>query len=668
MPTGSGKSLCYQLAAMVLHGVTLVVSPLIALMKDQIDGLEAKGLPATFINSSLTPGEIRDRIDGMRAGEYKLVYVAPERFRHGRFVDALGEVEVSVLAVDEAHCISQWGHDFRPDYLRLRQVAERLPGARIMAMTATATPEVRSDIAKQLGLGEQGRAKPEILVYGFERPNLRLVVTCTATHDAKLTRIRKALEKYATGIVYCSTRKQAEKVHRMLSSEEQACGLYHGGMEDEKRKRVQNAFMAAEIPVVVATNAFGMGVDRSDLRFVIHWDIPGSIESYYQEIGRAGRDGRASLCELLYNYADVRTQEFFLEGANSTRQEVEATWHTVSTACRTAPQSLSTADWAMRIPAVQNEIKVRTILAILERAGLLIREPVPGRRLFSTSVVAGADLSSMEDQFAHMAEKRRRDEQKLQTMLRYVRTSGCRHSFILSYFGECDAAPQCTSCDRCAGEAPENARAPTEEEWVIVQKILSCVARMDGRFGSTRVAQVLVGSKNRDVLDRQLDQLSTYGLLKDHSEAHVRKILDELIRDGSVQMAGDEYPVVALSPRGSRAVKKEEVPLLVWPEPAPERKKRAKSRRKADVPDVSASLYDAKLYEQLREWRHGTAKAQKVPAYVVMTDRTLKSIAVVCPTTLAQLESVKGVGPSRLANYGDTILEILDGWSDESVR
>ncbi|MEM7394431.1 MAG: ATP-dependent DNA helicase RecQ, partial [Verrucomicrobiota bacterium] len=286
MPTGSGKSLCYQLTSLLLDGITIVVSPLIALMKDQVDGLAQKKIPTTFINSTLSAHEMFERLDGIERGEYKLVYVAPERFRNQRFMNLLRSINVSLLAVDEAHCISQWGHDFRPDYLRIHLVVNELPHARVMALTATATPQVREDIATQLQLGQNGRPEPQILVHGFSRPNLSLNVTRASSHQIKLDRIREVVEQHETGIIYCSTRKQTERVCKSLKGLKQACGMYHGGMSDEDRKKVQDRFMDGRLSVVAATNAFGMGVDRADLRFVIHWDIPGSIEAYYQEVGR----------------------------------------------------------------------------------------------------------------------------------------------------------------------------------------------------------------------------------------------------------------------------------------------------------------------------------------------------------------------------------------------
>ncbi|HKR21046.1 MAG TPA: ATP-dependent DNA helicase RecQ, partial [Pyrinomonadaceae bacterium] len=311
MPTGSGKSLCYQLPAMILDGVTLVVSPLIALMKDQVDALQARGLPATFINSSISEPEQRARIESLRRGAHKLVYIAPERFRSSRFTSAIQSIPVSLFAVDEAHCISMWGHDFRPDYLRLKHVIRTLNRTQTIALTATATPYVRSDIIQQLGL-----TQPQTFVSGFDRPNLSIEVVHTEKEKEKINRIRRlAKATDGSGIVYASTRKAVEQVGRELKNAGLTVSTYHAGMSDGVRVKAQDDFMSGRTQMIVATNAFGMGIDKPDIRFVAHYQIPGSIEAYYQEIGRAGRDGLPSTCVLLFNYADKNTHDFFIEGS-----------------------------------------------------------------------------------------------------------------------------------------------------------------------------------------------------------------------------------------------------------------------------------------------------------------------------------------------------------------
>jgi RecQ family ATP-dependent DNA helicase len=364
MPTGGGKSLCFQLPALMRDGVTVVVSPLIALMKDQVDALHARGLPATFINSSLDFEEQKERIAGVRRGAFKLLYVAPERFRSNHFVETLKSVNIALFAVDEAHCISQWGHDFRPDYLRLQSFRERIGRPQTVALTATATPYVRADIIEQLKLDD-----PRAFVSGFDRPNLSLGVVHTEKEREKYARIRHLAEEYKgqSGIVYTSTRKSVEQITRKLLDYKLSVIGYHAGMTDEERVRAQEDFMTGRAQVIVATNAFGMGIDKPDIRFVVHFHLPGSIEAYYQEIGRAGRDGRQSVCLLLFNYADKRTQDYFIEGSYPPPELIAKVYEAlVSTGQRRI--ELATREIAARA-GLRNEMAVQSALITLEKAG-----------------------------------------------------------------------------------------------------------------------------------------------------------------------------------------------------------------------------------------------------------------------------------------------------------
>lgn len=390
MPTGSGKSLCYQVPALVLPGVTLVVSPLIALMKDQVDSLSLRGVPVTFINSSLSAEEQWSRLRELEQGAYKIVYVAPERFRQKSFRSALSKIKLSLLAIDEAHCISQWGHDFRPDYRKLKDVRTQLGQVPTIALTATATPEVQNDIASELDMRD-----PERVITGFDRPNLELRVEKARGESQKQERLQQFLlemlrlhaeEGVPAGIVYTGTRKHAEAVAGFLSSspwtgigERRAtlCRAYHAGMEARERKETQEDFMEGRLPWVAATNAFGMGVDKSDIRFVIHYDLPGSIEQYYQEVGRAGRDGLPARCLLLFAESDRRLQEFFIEGSNPSRETIEAAYRFLfrfgeNPIFRTLSELEGTFRSSGKSPS-SNPMVFNSSVAVLERAGALER-------------------------------------------------------------------------------------------------------------------------------------------------------------------------------------------------------------------------------------------------------------------------------------------------------
>ena len=563
MPTGAGKSICYQIPAMILPGVTIVISPLISLMKDQVDGLNEIGIPATFINSTLTDFEYSQTIENILYNVYKIIYVAPERLNSDTFINLLNKLDISMITIDEAHCVSQWGHDFRPSYREIANVILNLKKRPIVsAFTATATQIVKDDIINLLHL-----SNPFTLTTGFDRKNLSFSVEIP---ENKKDFIIDFLEKNSkdSGIIYCLTRKTVDNLYEGLLDLGYSVSKYHGGMSESTRTKSQDDFTYDRTQIMVATNAFGMGIDKSNIRYVIHYNMPKDLESYYQEAGRAGRDGDSSKCILLFSRSDIVTNKFLIEQTSS--------------------------DSSHKI-----------------------------------------------------------EYDKLNDIIDYCNTDKCLRKYILEYFDETPTFDNCNNCSNCLSEI-ETTDITTDSK-----KILSCIKRMNQRFGSGLVTDVLKGSKSTKIKSFGFDKLSTYGIMSEYTKDTIKDLIYFLITEGYIKSVGDKYPILVLDKSADDILFNDKEVFI--------KRKIEKILPKNIAADSKEELnYDSNLFEILRNLRKEIAEINHVPPFIVFTDVSLKEMSTYFPINVESMLEISGVGVNKLEKYGDIFIETINKYVIEN--
>lgn len=570
MPTGAGKSLCYQVPALLMEGITLVVSPLISLMKDQVGTLNQAGIHAAFFNSSLTVGQYHKALEFAKEGRYKIIYVAPERLLLEEFISFALQVEISMVTVDEAHCVSQWGQDFRPSYLKIADFIRLLPKRPVVsAFTATATREVKEDILAALDLQQ-----PEMVTTGFDRKNLFYKVS---TKKDKFAEVMDYLTEHPTesGIIYCSTRKTVEEVCQKLLSHGIPATRYHAGLSDQERQKNQDDFLYDTSPVMVATNAFGMGIDKSNVRFVIHYNMPKDIESYYQEAGRAGRDGEEANCILLYAPQDVALNQFLIE------KEVE------------------------------NEA-----------------------------------LTKEDMQFV-----KERDRERLKQMTFYCTTNECLRDFVLRYFGEY-TSNYCGKCSNCLTAFVDI------DVTGIAQEVIKCVQSCGQRFGMTVITDTLRGSQSVKLKQNRMAENPSFGQLSNVPVFRIRQVIQFLCQNQYILVTDDKYPVVKLTEKSKEIFEK--TPVIMKAAKERENKRNSAVSNTGKAKDTFAlSEMDYSLFEELRKLRMELAKAERIPPYIVFSDKSLKEMSAKKPKTRAEFLEINGVGENKCQKYGERFLEVI---------
>jgi ATP-dependent DNA helicase RecQ len=634
LPTGGGKSLCFQVPALMLPGLTVVISPLISLMKDQVDALTARYLPATFINSSLSGAEVSSRLARAERGEVKLLYVAPERFDAGTTAERLRAIGVSLLAVDEAHCISEWGHDFRPSYLRIRSVRDRLGTPPTIALTATATGDVRTDIIRQLQLD-----KPETIVTGFDRKNLSYSVVRTRTEADKDAALIAALESHpGLAVIYASTRKAVERITQVLERARVPAVGYHAGLDDDHRREVQDAFMRDGVRAIVATNAFGMGIDKPNVRLVVHHAMPGTLEAYYQEAGRAGRDGLPSECVLLHAFSDRFTHEFFIKTANPDRAIVQRVYTEVLRAADgNGLARVGPADIASAARGQLKEREVESALRILVQSGSLTNELASATQLFVRLLATPLRIKSeLGDGFEA--------ERELLRAIWRVGGASCYDGITIDPNGFAPGLGGPTGIGALLD-------ALQDRQFVVWERSGGGLRVADAArpFSALRISWEQL-ERRRAADMGKLESMQKYA----YTSGCRRGFLLRYFGDPAARSSCSGCDICL-------GTHKREAPTAKTAAPRVRKRAEQGSTARAARPalDIDASAAQPAVVAALRELRTSLARAEKVPAYCIFPDRTLVEMAVQRPLSLNALGGVRGVGPAKLERYGEKILAVI---------
>ena len=646
LPTGGGKSLCYQVPALLLPGLTVVVSPLISLMKDQVDALEARNLPAAFINSTLSSSQVSERLARAQRGELKMLYVAPERFDAGSTAERLRTMGVSLLAIDEAHCISEWGHDFRPSYLRMSAVREKLGTPPTIALTATATPEVRRDIAHQLKLRD-----PATVITGFDRTNLHYFVVPAATERDKDAALIDILEKHeGLAVVYAATRKSVERIGQVLERARIPAAAYHAGLDDSHRHEVQESFMNERVRAIVATNAFGMGIDKPNVRLVIHHAMPGTLEAYYQEAGRAGRDGLHSDCFLLHAFPDRFTHEFFIKGTYPDRSAVERVYETLRRIADpngridAAPERIATLAGART-----SGRDVEAVMRILVRSGALLAQ---------TDKLARVLVRLLATPERIKRELGDGDQTEIGMLRALWRAAGAQlHDGAVINL---DGLPPGLAGFHGATPVLERLQS---RQFLTFERPDAGPRLADLRAPLAHFRVDWTGIDRRRQADlAKLDAVQKYAYTRGCRRAFVLRYFgDAGARNscsGCDNCLGAQYVV---SPIEASARTKPRASRRTSRGPKAPSGERAVARAVAEPADNVVGPEDAELFAALKGLRGKLAREAKVPPYVVFADRTLAEMATRRPRTLASFGDVRGVGPAKLEKYGSQFLDVIRG-------